>query len=102
LKDAPILILDEATAALDSESESLVQSAIQRLMQGRTVLVIAHRLATIRSADEIAVVVNGRIVERGSHEALLSANGEYAKLYRIQFANSEEPKIAKKTLHGAA
>lgn len=101
LKDAPILVLDEATAALDSESEALVQSAIQRLMQGRTVLVIAHRLATIRRADEIAVVVGGRVIERGSHENLLAANGEYAKLYRIQFEETDEPQVVNDSAHGS-
>ena len=85
LKNAPILILDEATASLDSESEGLVQDAIDRLMRGRTVLVIAHRLATIREADAIAVMVGGRIVELGTHEELLRKGGEYAKLYRLQF-----------------
>lgn len=85
LKNAPILILDEATAALDSEAEKLVQEAIDRLMEGRTVFVIAHRLATVRRAQAIAVVVNGEIVETGTHEELLARNGEYAKLYQIQF-----------------
>jgi subfamily B ATP-binding cassette protein MsbA len=85
LKDSPILILDEATASLDSESEGLVQEAIDRLMRGRTTLVIAHRLATIRNASKIAVVVHGRLVELGTHEELFAANGEYAKLYRLQF-----------------
>lgn len=95
LKDAPILILDEATASLDSESESLVQDAIDRLMEERTVLVIAHRLATIRKANRIAVIVNGQIVEYGTHDELLSKGGEYAKLYRIQFAGEEvESKVS--------
>jgi subfamily B ATP-binding cassette protein MsbA len=85
LKDAPILILDEATASLDSESEGLVQEAVDRLMRGRTTLVIAHRLATIRNADKIAVVVHGRLVELGTHDELYAAGGEYAKLYRLQF-----------------
>ncbi len=89
LKNAPVLILDEATAALDSESEKLVQSAIDRLMEHRTVLVIAHRLATIRRADKIAVLVRGHVVELGGHEALLQRGGEYAKLYRIQFHDQE-------------
>ncbi|MCC6932255.1 MAG: ATP-binding cassette domain-containing protein [Deltaproteobacteria bacterium] len=88
LKNAPILILDEATAALDSESEQLVQEAIERLMQGRTVFVIAHRLATVRNADQIAVVVNGRIIEQGNHKDLLAKNGEYTKLYEIQFSEN--------------
>lgn len=85
LRDAPILILDEATAALDSESEQLVQQAIERLMVGRTVIVIAHRLATIQRADQILVVRDGRVVERGSHDDLLVKQGEYSKLYELQF-----------------
>ena len=85
LKDAPILILDEATASLDSESESMVQKSIDSLMADRTVLVVAHRLATVRKADRIAVLVHGRIVEQGSHEELLERRGEFAKLYQIQF-----------------
>lgn len=86
LKNAPILVLDEATASLDSEAEGLVQEAIDRLMVGRTVLVIAHRLATIRNADVIAVIVNGKLVESGNHEELLGREGEYSKLYRLQFS----------------
>ena len=85
LRDAPILVLDEATASLDSESEGLVQDAIDRLMEGRTVLVIAHRLATVRKANTIAVIVGGEIVESGTHEALLAREGEYAKLHHLQF-----------------
>ena len=90
LKNAPILILDEATASLDSESEELVQAAIERLMIGRTTMVIAHRLATIRNADRIAVIVDGRIIEAGTHQKLLDANGEYAKLPRLQFGHQED------------
>ncbi|MCB0322008.1 MAG: ATP-binding cassette domain-containing protein [Bdellovibrionales bacterium] len=90
LKDAPVLILDEATASLDSESEGLVQEAIDHLMQGRTVLVIAHRLATIREANRIAVFSAGRIIELGSHDELLQRGGEYAKLYRLQFREQDE------------
>jgi len=78
LRDAPILLLDEATSALDSESERLVQAALDRLMQGRTVLVIAHRLSTVRYADEILVLQDGRITNRGSHDALMSQGGYYA------------------------
>ncbi|MCC6220782.1 MAG: ATP-binding cassette domain-containing protein [Deltaproteobacteria bacterium] len=89
LKDAPILILDEATAALDSESEQLVQSAIERLMEGRTVLVIAHRLSTIRQADKVAVIADGELVEFGCHKDLIAAKGRYAKLYDMQFRNIE-------------
>lgn len=81
LKDAPILLLDEATSALDTQSEQLVQLALERLMAGRTTLIIAHRLSTIRHADVIYVMDKGRIVESGSHEALLKANQLYAKLY---------------------
>lgn len=85
LKDAPFLILDEATASLDSESESIVQRSIDYLMMHRTVLVVAHRLATIRKADRIAVLVHGQIVELGTHQELLDKGGEFAKLYQIQF-----------------
>ncbi len=86
IKDAPILILDEATSALDSEAESVVQKALENLMHGRTTVVIAHRLSTIAGADRIAVIVSGSIVEEGTHESLLSRNGEYDKLYRMQYA----------------
>jgi len=89
LKDAPILLLDEATSALDAESERKVQEALDRLMQGRTTLVIAHRLATIRSADRILVMNAGRIVEEGTHETLLARNGLYARLASLQFAGAD-------------
>ena len=85
LKDAPVLLLDEATSALDAESETLVQSALQTLMQGRTTLVIAHRLATIVNAHRILVVEAGCIVEEGTHASLLAAGGLYARLARLQF-----------------
>lgn len=85
LKNSPILLLDEATAALDSESEKSVQEAIDRLMQGRTVVVIAHRLATVRDADMIAVLVRGEVKELGTHDELLARGAEYARLYRLQF-----------------
>jgi len=85
-KDAPILILDEATSALDTESERAVQSALDGLMQGRTTLVIAHRLSTVERADRIVVLVGGEIVEMGSHAELLEQNGTYASLYHLQFA----------------
>ena len=88
LRDAPILLLDEATSALDAESEQLVQQALDGLMQGRTTLVIAHRLATIRAADRIIVMDEGRIVEQGTHEALSKAGGLYARLARLQFADA--------------
>ena len=84
-KDASILILDEATSALDAESEHLVQQALDRLMQGRTTLVIAHRLATIERADRIVVMDAGRIVEQGPHRELLAAGGLYARLHAMQF-----------------
>ena len=86
LKNAPILILDEATSALDSESERAVQEALEALMQGRTTLVIAHRLSTVERADRIVVLSQGRIAEIGSHAELLAAGGLYASLYRLQFA----------------
>jgi subfamily B ATP-binding cassette protein MsbA len=89
LKDAPILILDEATSSLDAESEMLVQTALSNLMRGRTTLVIAHRLSTVRHADCIIVLKDGRIAEQGSHEELLAAEGEYHRLYRLQFAGTE-------------
>jgi len=88
LRDAPILILDEATSALDTESEALVQDAIERLMQDRTVLVIAHRLSTVRKADRIVVMRDGRVVDEGRHDELLDREGLYRRLYRLQFADA--------------
>jgi subfamily B ATP-binding cassette protein MsbA len=85
LRDAPILLLDEATSALDAESEAKVQEALARLAQGRTVLVIAHRLATVRDADRILVLDGGRIVEFGAHGDLMARNGLYTRLSRLQF-----------------
>src|SRR5213078_4748012 len=85
LRDPPLLILDEATSALDTESERLVQEAIDRLMAHRTVLVIAHRLATVRHADLIVVLADGRLVERGTHDVLFAAGGLYRRLYDMQF-----------------
>ncbi len=94
LKDAPILLLDEATSALDAESERKVQEALDRLMEGRTTLVIAHRLATVRSADRILVMDKGWIVEEGTHETLLAEGGLYARLARLQFTGEREPGLA--------
>ena len=85
LKDAPILLLDEATSALDAESETLVQAALDEVMAGRTTLVIAHRLATVVTADRILVMQDGRVVEEGTHTALLARDGLYARLARLQF-----------------
>jgi ATP-binding cassette subfamily B protein len=85
LKDPRILILDEATSALDTQSERLIQAALEPLMKGRTTFAIAHRLSTIRSADQILVMRDGQIVERGTHEELLAIEGEYRRLYEIQF-----------------
>jgi ABC-type multidrug transport system fused ATPase/permease subunit len=84
LKNPPILILDEATSALDSESEKLVQEALEKLMQNRTSIVIAHRLSTIQHADEIIVMNEGKILERGTHEVLMKKEGEYQKLVEMQ------------------
>lgn len=86
LKDAPILLLDEATSALDTQSERVVQQALTQLMKGRTTLVIAHRLSTVRDADRIVVLDEGRVIETGSHDALIAREGAYARLYRLQFA----------------
>ncbi len=90
LKNAPILILDEATSALDSESERLVQEAIEHLMENRTTLVIAHRLSTVRRADQIVVLVRGHIVEQGSHDELIELGREYSKLHGLQFLTQRE------------
>ena len=93
LKNAPILILDEATSALDSESESLVQSALANLVVGRTVVVIAHRLSTVRRADRIVVLENGKVTDIGSHEELMKKFGIYRRLYDLQFVDLEPPKV---------
>ena len=95
LKNAPILILDEATSSLDSEAEMEVQRALENLMAGRTTLVIAHRLSTIKNADRIVVISNGRIVEEGRHDELMECNGEYCRLYDMQFAQMDTNSASK-------
>ena len=89
LKNPPILILDEATSALDNTTEMLIQQSLQELAKGRTCLVVAHRLSTIKNADEIAVISRGKIMEMGNHETLMKENGIYANLYRLQFKNND-------------
>ena len=89
LRNTPILLLDEATSALDAESEKLVQDALDHLMKDRTTIVIAHRLATVRSADRIVVMDDGRIVEQGDHDSLIAKNGLYARLAELQFSSAE-------------
>ena len=90
LKNPPILILDEATSALDNTTEMLIQKSLNELAKGRTCLIVAHRLSTIKHADEIAVISQGKIMEMGKHDDLLKQNGIYANLYRLQFKNSDE------------
>ena len=94
LRDAPLLILDEATSSLDVESERFVQQALDVLMRGRTSLVIAHRLSTVRRADSIAVLKGGHIIEQGRHDQLIKAGGEYARLYELQFDDRPQPSPA--------
>ncbi len=97
LKDAPILVLDEATSSLDSESEALIQEALWTLLEGRTAIVIAHRLSTVRRMDELIILERGRIAERGSHETLLAGGGIYASLWAHQsggFLHDEETAVA--------
>jgi ATP-binding cassette subfamily B protein len=85
VRDAPVLLLDEATSSLDAESEALVQAALERLMRGRTTLVIAHRLATVLKAHRILVMEAGRIIEEGTHASLVLRGGLYARLAKLQF-----------------
>ena len=97
LKDPALLILDEATSALDTESEHLVQEALERLMEGRTTLVIAHRLSTVRDADEVVVLDEGRVAERGSHDALVASDGLYRRLVERQFDPTPQSPVAEAT-----
>jgi ABC-type multidrug transport system fused ATPase/permease subunit len=94
IRDTPILILDEASNGLDAASEKLVFEGLDRLMKGKTSIVIAHRLSTVRNADVILVIKDGEIVERGNHEDLLRAGGLYAELYEIQFRREENPEAS--------
>ena len=90
LKDAPILLLDEATSSLDTESERAVREALDRLKQGRTTIVIAHRLSTVVGSDLIYVIEHGRVVESGNHAELIEAGGAYARQYALQFVDIED------------
>ncbi len=90
LKDPAVVILDEATSSLDSESERLVERAMEELLRGRSTLIIAHRLSTVRRADRVVVLDAGRVIEEGSHTQLLADNGLYARLYRVQFPDARE------------
>jgi subfamily B ATP-binding cassette protein MsbA len=93
LYNSPILLLDEATSALDPISEHLVKNALNKLMKGKTTIVIAHRLSTVMHADKICVVMNGKIVEEGTHKELLKQDGDYANLYNKQFELMEDERV---------
>ena len=88
--NSPLLILDEATASIDSQSEKLLQEALNRLLENRTAVIIAHRLATIRKADKIIVLQDGRIIESGNHQQLLDLGGLYARLYSLNYASFDD------------
>jgi len=92
LRDTPILLLDEATSALDTKSETIVQSALEQLSSGRTTIVIAHRLSTVRNAHSIVVMDQGRVVDQGTHEELIARGGIYADLHRLQFSEDKAGK----------
>jgi ATP-binding cassette subfamily B protein len=89
LKNPAILVLDEATSALDNTTEVLIQNSLDELCKGRTTVVVAHRLSTIRNADEIAVILGGKVTEKGTHEELMKQKGTYAKLYSLQFRDND-------------
>jgi ABC-type multidrug transport system fused ATPase/permease subunit len=90
LKDAPILILDEPTSSIDSRTEAVILEALERLMEGRTTFIVAHRLSTIRHADRILVVSDGRIAEQGEHEELIGSGGLYSVLHSLQFDQKDK------------
>ena len=89
LKDAPLLVLDEATSAVDNETEAALQRSIERISKDRTTIVIAHRLSTVRNADRIVVLENGRVVEDGQHDALVRQRGIYARLWSVQTGEAQ-------------